>query len=49
MQRRKTGRIWLWGLCALMSIPLVAMAADQLNEPVTVASLRNGIWPIFAN
>ena len=37
MQRRKTGRIWLWGLCALMSIPWFAMAADQPNEPVTLA------------
>ena len=34
IQRRKTGGMWLWGLCALMSVPSVAMTADQSKEPM---------------
>ncbi|MBX3329067.1 MAG: PD40 domain-containing protein [Nitrospira sp.] len=34
-QRRKTLGIWLWGFCALMSIPSFALAVDQPKEPVT--------------
>ncbi len=38
MQRHKIGAIWLWGFCALTSIPLFALAADQPKE--SVASTR---------
>lgn len=37
MQGSKPTEIWLWGFCALMSIPLVALAADQPKEPVVSA------------
>jgi len=35
MQRRKSMRIWLWGLCALMGVSPFALAADQHKETVT--------------
>jgi TolB protein len=39
MQHRKVGGIWLWGVCALMSIPPSALAADRPKE--SVASIRS--------
>ncbi|HEX5545291.1 MAG TPA: hypothetical protein VFX10_07320, partial [Nitrospira sp.] len=42
MQRRKTGGIWLWGFCALMSIPSYAVAADQSKGPAV--SARSTEW-----
>ena len=35
MQRRKSMRIWLWGLCALMGVSPFALAADQHKETMT--------------
>jgi TolB protein len=37
MQSRKTLGIWRWGLCALLSVPSFALAADQPKEPVAPA------------
>ncbi len=39
MQHRKVGGIWLWGVCALMSIPPSALAADRPKE--SAASIRS--------
>lgn len=39
MQCRRTAEIWLWGICAVMSISPLALAADQPKE--TVASARS--------
>ena len=37
MRRRKTGGMWLWGFCALMSMSPFALAADQQTEPAVSA------------
>ena len=38
MHRPKTGRIVLWGVCALMSAPPFVLAADQPKEPMAVSA-----------